>query len=148
MDPFSPWLHAKRCFFAINFFPPPPPPPPTHTHIFFCASHCDPNLATISCPVCFACVRWLKSCLLCSSYFRRLWPFSHESKVCNLNDHSNDGFYTKLHRDVDKITSQFKWWSRGVFQRRISQITQQNCRMNALTSTCKLWFGGRSYVTI
>ena len=34
----------------------------------------------------------------------------------------------------------FKWWSGGVFQLRISQITQRNHRMNALTS--KLWFGG------
>ena len=33
----------------------------------------------------------------------------------------------------------FKWRSGGVFQLRISQITQQNNRMNALTS--KLWFG-------
>ena len=45
--------------------------------------------------------------------------------------------------------AQFKWWSGGVFQWRISQIMQQNCRMNALTS--KLWLGGggggQSYVT-
>ena len=41
--------------------------------------------------------------------------------------------------------AQFKCWSGGVFQWLISQITQRNCRMNALTS--KLWFGGWSYVT-
>ena len=40
---------------------------------------------------------------------------------------------------------QFKWWSRGIFQWRISQITQQNNCMNALTS--KLWFGGRATCT-
>ena len=83
--------------------------------------------------------------------------FSHESKSAqfewfelrNLNDHSNDGI---LDRCVRKITlrciiwnAQFKWRSRGVFQLRISQITQRNRCMNALTS--KLWFGGRSYVT-
>ena len=48
---------------------------------------------------------------------------------------------------VCKLTSrcviwnaQLKWRSGGIFQWRISQITQQNRRMNALTS--KLWFGG------
>ena len=40
--------------------------------------------------------------------------------------------------------AQFKCWSGGVFQWRISQITQWYRRMNALTS--KLWFGGRSYM--
>ena len=40
---------------------------------------------------------------------------------------------------------QLNWWSRGVFQWRISQIMQRNHCVNALTS--KLWFGGRSYVT-
>ena len=34
----------------------------------------------------------------------------------------------------------FKWWSRGVFQLCISQITQRNQGMNALTS--KSWFWG------
>ena len=38
--------------------------------------------------------------------------------------------------------AQFKWRSGGVFQLRISQITQLNHCMNAPTS--KLWFGGRS----
>ena len=41
--------------------------------------------------------------------------------------------------------AQFKWRSGGVFQWRISQITQRNRCMNAFTS--KLWFGGRSSVT-
>ena len=43
---------------------------------------------------------------------------------------------------VRQITSRcvhFKWRSGGVFQLRISQITQRNHCMNALTS---LWFGG------
>ena len=68
--------------------------------------------------------------------------FSHESKERNFNVNSNDGILC-----VRNITSrcviliaQFKWRSGGVFQWRISQITQWNCCMNALTS--KLWFGG------
>ena len=43
------------------------------------------------------------------------------------------------------LIAQFKWWSGGVFQWRISQLMQRNRRMNALTSI--LWFGRRSYVT-
>ena len=90
-----------------------------------------------------------------------LWLFSHESKVCNLNYHLNCAiwiiiwivqFELSFERRyfgpcVCQITSRcviwnahFKWRSGGVFQLCISQITQQNCCMNALTS--KLWFGG------
>ena len=77
------------------------------------------------------------------------WLFSHESKVRNLSDHSNYAsfewryFGPCVRKFASRCVSwiaQFKWQSGGVFQWRISRITQRNRRMNALT--CKLWFGG------
>ena len=50
--------------------------------------------------------------------------------------------YTKLNRDASFKNAHFKWRSGGVFKLRISQITQRNHCMNALTSKSR--FGGRA----
>ena len=47
--------------------------------------------------------------------------------------------HAKFHLRCVIWIEQFKRQSGGVFQWRISQITQQNCRMNALTSKLLIW---------
>ena len=79
-----------------------------------------------------------------------LWLFSHDGKVRILNFNSRCASRMKIRKTVFWTTSRFviwdahlKSWSRGVFELCISQITQRNRCMNAMTS--KSCFGGRSY---
>ena len=69
-------------------------------------------------------------------------------RIAQFEHHSNDGIldrvyaiYTAMH----KLNCAIQMTVQRCFQWCISQITQRNCRMNALTS--KLWLGGLSYMT-
>ena len=92
--------------------------------------------------------------VLSYSLHKHLWTVtktvSHDGKVRILNFDSKCAFWVKIRKTVfftvctpnhiamRNWNAHFKWRSRGAFQKRISQITQQNHCMNALTS--KSWF--------